>query len=331
MPDGRILSFDCQDFRINYTPTSVVVTRVPGDGPPLSGVLLSMTGSTVVCTTSMGGTATVTTSGGCSNTYQWGFRTVSGGAITDIPGQTGASYVINGAHFPGPGTYFLVVTATPQVGSPMTSNEAQITVIPPPTAVATGSGAICLGSSTTLHGSGAAMCSWAPATGLSDPNSCDPVASPSVTTTYSLTVSGATGCTSTNSAQVTVTVDPACAGPWQFHTLTPCRLVDTRLSASPIATGTERLVPVWNVCGVPPTAKAAALNLTATEGTSEGFLVVYRAGSPVPPTSTVNFRANQTRANNAVGQIGPAGDVAVYCGGMPGNVHAVLDVVGYFD
>jgi outer membrane protein assembly factor BamB len=50
------------------------------------------------------------------------------GATTDIPGETGASYLINGSHFPGPGTYFLVARTTPACGTSQTSNEITVTV-----------------------------------------------------------------------------------------------------------------------------------------------------------------------------------------------------------
>ncbi len=61
---------------------------------------------------------------------------------------------------------------------------------------------ICSGSSTTLNGSGVVHYSWSPATGLSNPNIANPVASPGVTTTYTLTVTRGV-CVSTD--QVTVT------------------------------------------------------------------------------------------------------------------------------
>ncbi|MEM7036159.1 MAG: hypothetical protein AAF570_04195, partial [Bacteroidota bacterium] len=48
---------------------------------------------------------------------------------------------------------------------------------------------------------------WSPATGLDDPNIANPVASPTTTTTYSVTYFDGFGCTATD--QVTVNVDPA--------------------------------------------------------------------------------------------------------------------------
>ncbi len=78
----------------------------------------------------------------------------------------------------------------------------------PPTAAASGSATICPGGSTPLMGSGGVSCSWSPATGLSDPASCTPTASPLATTVYTLTVTDALGCPSENAPTVTVTVDP---------------------------------------------------------------------------------------------------------------------------
>ena len=82
-------------------------------------------------------------------------------------------------------------------------------VDPTPTALASGSATICSGGSTTLSGSGGGSCQWSPASGLSNPNSCTPTANPTQTTTYSLTVTSAGGCPSTNAASATVTVEPA--------------------------------------------------------------------------------------------------------------------------
>jgi len=67
---------------------------------------------------------------------------------------------------------------------------------------------ICLGSSTTLNAAaGGLSYSWSPATGLSDPNIANPVASPGTTTTYTVTVTGAFGCMGSDT--VTVGVNPA--------------------------------------------------------------------------------------------------------------------------
>jgi Secretion system C-terminal sorting domain len=73
-----------------------------------------------------------------------------------------------------------------------------------PLLTATGS-LICHGATTTLSASGAATYSWVPSRGLSC-TACDsPVASPTVTTTYTVTGTDSSGCATTDT--VTTTVD----------------------------------------------------------------------------------------------------------------------------
>src|SRR5258708_10806810 len=54
------------------------------------------------------------------------------------------------------------------------------------------------------------------------------------------------------------------------------------------------------VTGVQTCALPISLNFTVTQGTSPGFVTVYAANQPTPATSTLNYAAGQTRANNAV-------------------------------
>ncbi|MCT4582085.1 MAG: gliding motility-associated C-terminal domain-containing protein [Flavobacteriales bacterium] len=61
--------------------------------------------------------------------------------------------------------------------------------------------------SVTLNTSGGVGYLWSPATGLDDPTSATPVANPNVTTTYTVTVSGANGCTDTDDVTITVNKD----------------------------------------------------------------------------------------------------------------------------
>jgi gliding motility-associated-like protein len=64
------------------------------------------------------------------------------------------------------------------------------------------------GQSTTLNGSGGITFSWSPSTDLSCSNCPNPVATPTVTTIYTLTVTDVNGCTGTDT--MTVYVDVAC-------------------------------------------------------------------------------------------------------------------------
>jgi hypothetical protein len=98
----------------------------------LSSVSIDQPGPYTVCSTCTGPALTVTDTDGGVPTHQWGYRTVSYGAVTDIPGRTGTSYDINGSDFPGVGTYYVVETTTPACGSALvSSNEIQVTVTDP--------------------------------------------------------------------------------------------------------------------------------------------------------------------------------------------------------
>jgi hypothetical protein len=139
-------------------------------------------------------------------------------------------------------------------------------------------------------------------------------------------------------------------GPFQFHSLTPCRLVDTRNAAltvgnyGPILTsGTARIFPVQGNCGVPVGAKAATLNVTAVAPTNQGRFTLYPQGIAAPLVSTINFPPGTTAlANGAIvplstGGACPSGYTPATCdlAVMPfvvgsGQVHLVLDVTGYF-
>jgi hypothetical protein len=121
-----------------------------------------------------------------------------------------------------------------------------------------------------------------------------------------------------------------------FHTLTPCRIADTRNANGPLGgpsltASAIRNFSVAGVCGVPFSAKAAAANLTVVGPTGPGYLTAYGAGESLPLASTINFRSGIVRANNAVLRLGNSGQISVFCGMSSGTVDFVLDVTGYFE
>ncbi|GEM_PF-1302482 len=73
---------------------------------------------------------------------------------------------------------------------------------------------ICLGEQTQLSSTAQNGCngpysySWSPATGLNNPNSANPIASPTTTTTYTLTVTEPGSCAATQTSTQTITVNP---------------------------------------------------------------------------------------------------------------------------
>ena len=97
---------------------------------------------------------------------------------------------------------------------------------------------------------------------------------------------------------------------------------------NPLAGPSDHTIPLAGVCGVPSTAKAVSLNLTAVGSTAPGNLVLFPAGQTAPLTSVINYSAGQTRANNATVGLGPNADLALRVNQSGGSVHALVDVVG---
>jgi hypothetical protein len=125
------------------------------------------------------------------------------------------------------------------------------------------------------------------------------------------------------------------ATPSFFHTLTPCRLVDTRNATGPfggpaLAFGETRSFTVSaGACGVPADATAVAINVTVTGQTAAGALTLFPGTGVAPVTTTISFAAGKTRANNAL--IGLTGGVlSVTNRQASGSVHVIVDVSGYF-
>jgi photosystem II stability/assembly factor-like uncharacterized protein len=118
--------------------------------------------------------------------------------------------------------------------------------------------------------------------------------------------------------------------PYGFYTVAPCRVVDTRTSVGALEAGSKRPFEVAGRCGVPPTAKSVALNITAAEATAQGHLTLYETGIPTPNTISIAYRPGQTRANNAIVGLDPLGRLTVRCNQPSGTVHFIVDVVGYF-
>ncbi len=120
-----------------------------------------------------------------------------------------------------------------------------------------------------------------------------------------------------------------------FFTVTPCRLIDTRSAPGPLGgpslpAGGERAFPVAGQCGIPSTARSITANVAVTNAGSAGFFALYPDGTALPPTSSVNFSAGQTRAGNVLLTLSPSGAVRVHCGASSGTADLVLDVNGYF-
>lgn len=137
-------------------------------------------------------------------------------------------------------------------------------------------------------------------------------------------------------------------GPLATYLVDPCRFVDTRDDvlapfehAGPFVDGELRRYHVGAHCGVPSDAKGVILNVTVTEATAVGHVVVYGPAPnvPAPVVSTLNLTPSITMANEVTVRLGADAiggpgallfvDLAVRVVVPGGTVHVVLDVTGY--
>ncbi len=142
------------------------------------------------------------------------------------------------------------------------------------------------------------------------------------------------------------TPTPPTPGPRsRTHTVTPCRVLDTRVSTTPgpIPGGSARSLSVGGSlaglgqggaadCGVPAGATGVFVNVVAVGAAGPGHLTVYPSGSALPLASTINFSTGDTVANGVLVPIClPAAacpsDLTIQMG--PAAAHVVIDVTGY--
>jgi len=109
-------------------------------------------------------------------------------------GNNGTSSVASPSQvFSAAGNYTVNLTVTDSFGCSGTGT-LPIAINGLPIAVGSGDTTICAGSFAQLNGAGGVSCVWSPATGLNDPNSCQPFASPTADQQYTLTAIDANGC-----------------------------------------------------------------------------------------------------------------------------------------
>ncbi len=125
------------------------------------------------------------------------------------------------------------------------------------------------------------------------------------------------------------------APPTFFYTVVPCRILDTRSATGPfggpaLLAGGSRAFVAAGQCGIPADARSISGNVSVTNATASGYLTAYPGGVSLPPTSTINYRSGQTRANNAVLSLGLSGDFVLRTGQSTGTVDVIVDVTGYF-
>ncbi|HLJ44665.1 MAG TPA: IPT/TIG domain-containing protein [Bryobacteraceae bacterium] len=127
-------------------------------------------------------------------------------------------------------------------------------------------------------------------------------------------------------------VQPGTAG-LALHLVTPCRVVDTRAPAGPLGGplmrgGETRDFPILSgACGIPASAKAYSLNLTAVStlpAVSLNYLTIWPGGESQPAVSTLNGAGT---SNAAIVAAGANGSISVFASD---ETDLTIDVIGYF-
>ncbi|MES2134452.1 MAG: gliding motility-associated C-terminal domain-containing protein [Bacteroidota bacterium] len=232
---------------------------------------------TVVCTP--GGSSTLTATGGPSaSSYTW--TASSGPAIPNV-----SVTVVS----PTATTNYTVLTSIPGCTTGVTFN---VPVAPAPTITVTPNSSICSSQSITLIASGGSTYTWSPSGSLSSANGSPVTASPTITTTY--TVTGNNGVCS-NTAAVTVSVTSSASATITSSNSTICSGQSTTLTASGGSTYT------WTASsGANPPNNAA---VTVTPATTTSYTVLTGSGTctasavasvSVAPGVTVTATPNAT-------------------------------------
>lgn len=133
------------------------------------------------------------------------------------------------------------------------------------------------------------------------------------------------------------------AGPFTYHSVTPCRLFDTRDGTGTTAGARANPGPhtfrVQGKCGIPVGADAVSLNVTVIGPSTGGDLRLFPSNVGSPVVAVMSYNAGEPALCN--GAILPlaqvAGDditavIGMACGGNGcGFIHLTMDVTGYFD
>jgi hypothetical protein len=121
----------------------------------------------------------------------------------------------------------------------------------------------------------------------------------------------------------------------EFVALTPARITDTRSGSgqpnagSKLGAGSTLNVQVTGAGGVPVSGAAAVvLNVTVTNTSAAGALIVWPTGQARPLASNLNWSKGKTVPNRAVVALGTAGQVSIY--NISGSTDVIVDVNGYF-
>lgn len=124
----------------------------------------------------------------------------------------------------------------------------------------------------------------------------------------------------------------------RFFTVSPCRLFDSRIvrpgfpgNGVPLHAPQRTVIPSAGYCGIPTTgARALVINVTVVDPTHAGHVTFFPSYT-FPSSSSINYRAGQTRAQQAIVGVDEYGNVGMDIAQPTGFLDLILDVSGYFE
>ncbi len=129
----------------------------------------------------------------------------------------------------------------------------------------------------------------------------------------------------TNCAGPAPTGVPANGPAGGFHAVTPVRLLDTRQHGGTVGAGCVVTIDVLPVA--PVGAAGVALNVTAVDAATRGFVTAYPCGSPRPETSNVNPRVGEPTPNLVIVTLDATRQVCLFTFSA---TNLVVDATGWF-
>jgi hypothetical protein len=128
-----------------------------------------------------------------------------------------------------------------------------------------------------------------------------------------------------------------------FVPLTPCRVVDTRVTGGAFA---DREIRAYEVagsgsafaaqggkaggCGIPAEATAVEASVSAVSPSGPGFFRAYPADQPMPTATFLNFAASQDITNTGAIALATTGTTDLKARNFGGTSQYVIDVQGYY-
>jgi FtsP/CotA-like multicopper oxidase with cupredoxin domain len=118
-----------------------------------------------------------------------------------------------------------------------------------------------------------------------------------------------------------------------FYPVTPCRVADTRGATGALggpfmpANSSRAFRVLSSNCGLPPTAQAYSLNVTAVPHTILDYVTAWPTGQAQPVVSTLNATTGAVTANAAIVPAASNGEISLF---VSNDADIVLDINGYF-